>query len=412
MSIIGNSFPHSFCVSNCLIHWSSHECCPQTHCSNLSPQSIFCWFWAFCFKHRHRVGAAWKDWRVTRSGGHCSLLEPGRAITQCWGRAGYGAQTLLCPSLKMTIALSSWAENLWTTGILPERAGTGPQPSWYQPEHVLSQLWDTQTLNPDLMWLNKSWTKVPYIILFLLTKLRYCFAMKSSCRNARSEPISSWRTERSWVNLLKEQKIRSSAGANWQKTIDLQSYVGLHQLKILPIPVLLHSLEIVLNYYILFYFYFLNENAYLNGRINICRISEWINKHMTKQCRGMETTLSNGRVISKDDYLWLIDSACKSGRWLCCDSRGREGRRRERSRWRECFWVCSLLKKRKVGQLGTRTLITITPSDKSICYAVKFDAHTANWTPCKGRCSYLVGLSELTTSFCFKHASYACRKCC
>lgn len=144
----------------------------------------------------------------------------------------------------------------------------------------------------------------------------------------------------------------------------------------------------------------------------ICRISEWINKHMTKQCHGMETTLGNGRVISKDDYLWLIDSACKSGRWLCCDSRGREGRGRERSRWRECFWVCSLLKKRKVGQLGTRTLITITPSDKSICYAVKFDAHTANWTPCKGRCSFLAGLSELTTSFCFKHASYACRKCC
>lgn len=33
-----------------------------------------------------------------------------------------------------------------------------------------------------------------------------------------------------------------------------------------------------------------------------------------------------------NSFLWLIDSACKSGRWLCCDSRGREGRGRERSR--------------------------------------------------------------------------------
>lgn len=144
----------------------------------------------------------------------------------------------------------------------------------------------------------------------------------------------------------------------------------------------------------------------------MCRTNEWIDKHMIKQWHGMETTLSNGRVISKDDYLRLIDSACKSGRWLCCDSRGREGRGRERSRWRESFWVCSLLKKRKVGQLGIYTLITIIGSDKNICYAVRFDAHTANITPCKGRCSFLVGSSEITTSFCFKHAGYAHRKHC
>lgn len=102
------------------------------------------------------------------------------------------------------------------------------------------------------------------------------------------------------------------------------TYVDLQQLKILPILALLHSLEVI--------FLFFNKNSNLEENYLTCVINELLNKHMTKQWHGMETTVGNGRVISKDDYLWLIDSACKSGWWLCCDSRGREGRGRERSR--------------------------------------------------------------------------------
>lgn len=226
-------------MSNCLIHWPSHECCPQTRCSNLSP------FFADSEHFVSNIAIVW-ELPVKTEESPEALLLPG---------AGKSHHTVLRPSwlLHTDTAVPLFKDDCSSQQLSWEplnysyptwEAATGPQHSWYQPERASSQLWDTQALNPDLRWLNKSGTKVPYIILFLLTKHRYCLAMKSSCRNARSEPINSWGTERSWVNPLKEQKIRS-AGANWQKPTDLQSYVGLHQLKILLIPVLLHSLEIV-----------------------------------------------------------------------------------------------------------------------------------------------------------------------
>lgn len=177
--------------------------------------------------------------------------------------------------------------------------------------------------------------------------------MQSSSRNSRSE------LSKPWVNFLEELINRSSAGTKKQKPrLDLYRFAAAEDFAHTCL-----SAQPGSNY-------FLNKNSKLEENYLTCVINEWLNKNRTKQWHGMETTLSNGRVISKVDYLWLIDSACKSGRWLCCDSRGREGRGRERSRWREYFWVCRLLKKRKIDQLGTHSLITTTASDKSIYYPV------------------------------------------